>query len=309
MVRIVDLKSMVAPPGLPAARGPPLTLIAEAAGLGYGSSPAAGWFCVRRPMTAPPALPLALCLALIPAMGAAAPLACWYEHGVIVVPANVAGAAGDYILDTGAPRTELHDTRARGMGLSGDATQGEVDIGGFSFPDRSLAIVSQDARTYAFPTPIAGVIGADVLKAVIVEVDFRPCHVELYAPPDDPALKMRSQAQDLHWTAGRPVIWAALSDGATARRILVAPSTGLDAAVRLAPGEVAGMAEPESLAPYEAGRAALRAFSLGGVLFENLKAGLGGDEVSAVGPGALERWRLRFDFPAGRLLLITDDHP
>lgn len=156
-------------------------------------------------MIAPPALPLALCLTLAPAMAAAAPIACWYEHGVIVVPANVAGAAGDYILDTGAPRTELHDTRAQGMGLNGDATQGEVDIGGFRFPDRSLAIVSQDARTYAFPTPIAGVIGADVLKAVIVEVDFQPCRVELHAPADGPAPKTRSEAQDLQWVAGRPL--------------------------------------------------------------------------------------------------------
>jgi hypothetical protein len=260
-------------------------------------------------MIAPPLLPLALCLSLWPALAAAAPLACWYEHGVIVVPAKVAGAAGDYILDTAAPRTELHDTRAQGMGLSGDATQGEVDIGGFSFPDRSLAIVSQDARTYAFPTPIAGVIGADVLGAVIVEVDFRPCRVELQAPADDPAPRTRSQAQNLQWVAGRPVMWAALSDGATARRILVAPSTGLDAAVRLAPGEVAGMAEPESLAPYETGRAELRALSLGGVLFEKLKAGLNGDEISAVGPDVLQHWRLRFDFPAGRLLLIPEDRP
>lgn len=260
-------------------------------------------------MIPPRSLALTLCLAMAPAMGAAAPLACWYEHGVIVVPANVAGAAGDYILDTGAPRTELHDTRAQGMGLSGDAAQGDVDIGGFSFPERSLAIVSQDARTYAFPTPIAGVIGADVLKAVIVDVDFRPCRVELHAPAEAPASKTRSPVQDLHWMAGRPVVWAALSDGATARRIQLAPSTGLDAAVRLAPGEVSSMAAPASLAPYETGRAELRALSMSGALFENLKAGLSGDEVSAVGPGVLERWRLRFDFPAGRLLLIAEDHP
>lgn len=260
-------------------------------------------------MIPPSALPLTLCLALAPAMATAAPLACWYEHGVIVVPAMVAGAAGDYILDTGAPRTELHDTRAQGMGLSGDATQGDVDIGGFRFPDRPLVIVSQDARTYAFPTPIAGVIGADVLKALVVEVDFRPCRVGLHAPADDPAPQTRSQVQSLTWTAGRPVIWAALSDGRTARPIQVAPSTGLDAAVRLAPGEVTSMAAPEPLAPYETGRAELRALSLGGVLFENLKAGLSGDEVSAIGPDLLEHWRLRFDFPAGRLLLIPEDLP
>lgn len=258
-----------------------------------------------------PALPLALCLALGPAMAAAAPLACWYEHGVIVVPANVAGAAGDYILDTGAPRTELHDTRAQGMGLSGDAAQGDVDVGGFRFLDRSLAIASQDARTYAFPTPIAGVIGADVLSAVIVEVDFRPCRVELHAAAEAPAPKAGAQGQDLSWRAGRPVIWAAVSDGASVQRVLVAPSTGLDAAVRLGAGtvDVATLPSLESLAPYETGRADLRALSLGGALFENLPTGLSGDEVSAVGPAVLERWRLRFDFPAGRLLLIADDRP
>ncbi|MDP1616270.1 hypothetical protein [Phenylobacterium sp.] len=262
-------------------------------------------------MIVPNVWSLAAVLALAPALATAAPLACWYEHGVIVAPANVAGAAGDYILDTGAARTELHDTRAQGMGLSGDSAHGDVDIGGFRFPDRDLAIVSQDARTYAFPTPIAGVIGADVLRAVIVDVDFRPCRVELHAPAEAPAPGRGAAPQALQWAAGRPVVTAALSDGRTSRRISLAASTGLAAAVRLAPGEVdlTGVSEPESLAPFETRRADLRALSMGGELFETLKVGLSGDEVSAVGPGVLQRWRLRFNFPAGRILLIPAERP
>ena len=49
-------------------------------------------------------------IALVPAGVRAGEVACIYERGVVVIPASVAGMAGDYILDTGSPDTELHET-------------------------------------------------------------------------------------------------------------------------------------------------------------------------------------------------------
>ena len=93
------------------------------------------------------------------------------------------------------------------------------------------------------------------------------------------------------------------------------PSTGLDAAVRLSRSvaEVPGAAEPGKLGPYGPVRAELRALSFAGALFENLPAGLLYEDdtarLGAVGPSVLARWRLRFDFPAGRLELYPPDAP
>ena len=93
------------------------------------------------------------------------------------------------------------------------------------------------------------------------------------------------------------------------------PATGPDAAVRLSPSAAAGSgaAEPGKLGPYGSARAELRALSFAGVLFERLPAGLlaEGDaaRLGAVGPAVLARWRLRFDFPAGRLELYPPDAP
>ena len=51
-------------------------------------------------------------------------------------------------------------------------------------------------------------------------------------------------------------------------------------------------------------RAQLRAASFAGTLFENLPSGLADMEADGIiGAPLLARWRLRFDFPGGKLLL------
>ena len=55
-------------------------------------------------------LALAACVAAsTPARAGEA--ACWYENGVVVVTAEVAGVVGDFILDTGQARTQLAETQ------------------------------------------------------------------------------------------------------------------------------------------------------------------------------------------------------
>lgn len=240
------------------------------------------------------------------AMGAE--IACWLDRGVLVAPATAAGVSGDFIIDTGADHSAIHNTRAQAAGLEGDSLAGEVRLAGARVAGRDLAVEDLDARTWAFPTPIAGVIGADILRGFVVELDTSPCRLTLAAAdalPPAPGVSLT-----MAWRGAVPVVSAAVSDGPAARAVALIPATGLDAAVRLSPAvaTVPG-GEPKALAPYEAGRAELRALSLGDALFEHLKAGLTAGQAAAdgsVGLGVLGRWRLRFDFPAGRLHLIRE---
>lgn len=240
---------------------------------------------------------------LAPASAQAA--GCWLEHGVVVVPASVAGVAGDYILDTGSPTTQLHETRAQMAGLP-PAFRGQVRVDGLKLVDRAVVVVDLDARTYAFPTPIAGVIGADLLSAYVVDVSFAPCRVEIWPAAKAPRFGAQSSLA-MAMAGGSPVVDAAVADGprTAVGRFVVA--TGLDSGVRLseALASVPG-AGAEDVAPYGRLRAELRALSFAGQLFEMLKAGLQpqvAGAVGAIGPPVLARWSLRFDFPRGRLLL------
>jgi hypothetical protein len=234
-------------------------------------------------------------------------IACWHEQGVIVAPASIDGLAGDYILDTGAPRTLLHETKAQGAGLTETALHGPVRIAGLSMPDQAFSVADLDARTWAFPTPIAGVIGADLLAAYVVDVSFEPCRVAIYPRGKAPAFDAKTSVR-LKRGAGVATAQAAISDGVAARAGDFVIATGADTAVRIETGlaSAPGAAKPQELLPYGARRAKLRAASFGGELFENLAGGLVQDDVAVtgvIGAPLLTRWRLRFDFPRGRLLL------
>ena len=117
----------------------------------------------------------ALCFASEAAVAAEVP--CWLDQGVLVAPAQVAGLAGDFIIDTGAVRSALHNTRAQSAGIDGERTNGAVRLAGHATPPQDLAIVDLDAQTWDFPTPIAGVIGTDVLSGFVLEVETAPCRL------------------------------------------------------------------------------------------------------------------------------------
>ncbi|MGH6998780.1 MAG: hypothetical protein ACREEO_11310 [Phenylobacterium sp.] len=251
--------------------------------------------------------PAALVLAAaIPAAAHAGETACWYEQGVIVAPASIAGLAGDYILDTGSAVTQLHETKAQGAGLVDPAQRGAVRIAGLTLADRPFAVADLDARTYAFPTPIAGVIGADLLSGYVVDVSFAPCKVAIYPLAKAPRFA-GGATLPLNTKSGVATARAAVSDGPRALAGDFVIATGADTAVRLAQdhASVPGAAKPEDVLPYGDRRAALRAASFAGALFENLQAGLtpAGPATGVLGAPLLARWRLRFDFPRGRLLL------
>jgi len=246
---------------------------------------------------------------VVPAAAQAGAAACWFEEGAVVVPAVVAGVAGDYILDTGTPTTQLHETRAQGAGFIATALTGEVRVAGERLAGRPVAVVDLDPRTWAFRTPIAGVIGADVLAGYVVDVSFAPCRVALYRPGHEPAFG-RGLSLPMRRLGGLPVVTARVSDGASVLEGDFVPASGADTAVRLDPrlAQVPGAARAQDVAPYGARRAQVAALTFAGRRFERVAGGLldatdAPGAAGVVGAPALALWRLRFDFPRGRLRL------
>lgn len=245
-----------------------------------------------------------------PAAARAGEAACWFEGGVVVVAAQVAGVAGDYILDTGSPATQLHETKAQAEGI--DAPQvaevtGGLRLAGLDLPARPIAVADLDYRGWNLPTPIAGVIGADVLKDFVVDVQFSPCRVRLSRPGTAPAFGA-ARTLPLAWDAGRPVVQAEVADGQRLLRGPFTPATGVPAAVRLAEdlASVSGTDRPQELQPTGVWLARLPELGLAGAGFRDQAAGLEpavGEAAGAIGGPVLSRYRLRFDFLGGKLLL------
>jgi hypothetical protein len=254
---------------------------------------------------------MSLAVALLALAGASAPpageTACWYEHGVVVVPAEVAGIAGDFILDTAAPQTLIAETQAQAAGYAETTVTGDIRLAGRTVPALAMAVKDIDVRTGLFATPIAGVIGADALKGYVVDVSVGPCRVALHPPGAAPAFG-RATALPLEWIGGVPAIEAGVADGPHAVTGAFVLATGSDTAVRLNDRFAAapGAAKPQELYPYGVLRPKLRAISVAGQIAQQVPAGLikaDPEEAGEIGAPLLLAWRVRFDFPAGRLLL------
>lgn len=254
------------------------------------------------------ALASAAALTLLAPAAQAGESACWYEEGVLVAPAAIAGLAGDYIIDTGAPRTLLHETKGQMAGYLTPAQRGDVEIAGLDLQDRPFTVVDLDARTAAFPTPIAGVIGADILAAYVVDVSFAPCRIVIRPAAEAQGFR---PVLTLPFQAGRnlPTARAIVSDGTRVFGADFLLSTGADAQVRLDArlASVPGSGEPEKLLPNGGVLARLTAMSFEGKLTRRLSAGLmqNGDPdlAGVIGAPFLSQWRLRFDFPGRQVLL------
>ncbi len=251
---------------------------------------------------------LSLILASLAAASAAraGEVACRFEAGVVVVAAEVAGIAGDYILDTGTALSALHETKAQAEGIAAWALIGDVRLAGETVVAAPLAVVDLDARGWNLPTPLAGVIGADVLKAYVVDVSFAPCRVRLSVPRHAP--RFRGRAIPLAWDLGRPTARASVADDA--REIIgdFVLATGASAPVRLADdlAEVPGAGKPAELYPEGVWLARLPKVTFARLVGRDVPAGLmkaEGDVVGVLGGPVLAHFRLRFDFPAGRLIV------
>lgn len=240
---------------------------------------------------------LCVLLSSVSTLSRAGEAVCFVENGVPIVSASVAGVAGDYIFDTGEPVTRLHDTRAMGAGLAEGPQSADIVFAGLLWASVPITTGDLDARTAAFTTPIAGVLGADLLRRVTIEIRLEPsCRIHIDLP--DQAKPWRGPGEPIGLdAAGRPLITAGVSDGSHAWRGLFVLSTGLEASIALASDTVT--------APYGlAGR--LRAASFQGRLLENLGAAVILPErfpeaVGAIGSPFLSSGEWQIDFVRGEL--------
>lgn len=230
--------------------------------------------------------------------------ACRFERGVVVVPAVVAGIAGDYIVDTGTAQSALHETKAQAEGIAETDLTGDVQLAGMVVKGLALKVVDMDVRTWSLPTPVAGVIGADALRGFVLDLAYAPCAVRLSQAGKASRSLGRSLA--LGWDLGRPTVDAAVSDDAhrITGRFVVA--TGANVPVRLADdlAQAPGLAETKELYPEGVWMARLPEVDFAGAVGRDVAAGLmkpEGDVVGVLGGPVLAHFRLRFDFPASRL--------
>jgi hypothetical protein len=257
-----------------------------------------------------PILAATALMALAPVAARAGTARCWYENQVVVVGAEVMGVTGDFILDPATPHTLLADSQAQAAGYDETALKGPVRLAGITRRDVAVAVQTLDLRTGALPTPVTGVIGADVLKGLVLDVDFHPCRIRLSQPGKAGAFRSL-RTLPLTWTAGRPVVQAAVSDGPHALSGGFSLGVGADTAIRVsdAGAVVPGAAKPKEAYPYGVLRPRLRAFSFAGGLAENLPSGLVAAEdaglAGQIGAPILSRFRLRLDLAHDRLMLAA----
>jgi hypothetical protein len=198
--------------------------------------------------------------------------ACWFENGAVIAPAIIANMAGDYVIDLSAPRTLLHETKAQMEGITEPELTLSVEVAGLKAPAVSVKVVDLDARSAGFDTPIAGVIGMDVLAGHGVEIDFADCRLRI----DQPWRARRQVVLPVDVIDGLPTIAAAVSDGPTALRGAFAIDTASLAMARLSTHGAAVSGKLDMAARHTA-PARLRALSIGGVLAENVPANLADD--------------------------------
>ncbi|MCA0358411.1 MAG: hypothetical protein LCH78_16455 [Proteobacteria bacterium] len=222
---------------------------------------------------------------------------CWFENGAIIAPAAIADMAGDYVIDLSSPRTLLHETKAQMAGIVTDTVVLPVQIAGLKAPAVTVAVADLDDRGAGFVTPIAGVIGMDVLAGHSIEIDFAQCRVRI----DQPWRARRQVVLPVEVVDGLPTITAAISDGPTARSGAFAIDTASRAMTRLSTRDATVTGKLTPSARHKA-PARLRALSIAGVLAENVPATLAEDlpegVVGTLGTGLWARHRLRLSADA-----------
>jgi len=236
-----------------------------------------------------------------PAM--AAWTACQIVHGVLVVPARAAGLTGPFILDTATPVSVLDATQATLAGLEAGEAAVALQFAGQRWASLRVSVAPLDARTYDQPTPITGVLGADVLAKWVLEVSPEPCRLRLTRRS---AWRGRTLAMlPVERRDGVPYVTGGVSDGERSRRGLMRVATGADLAVRLGPDAARVEGAPPAA---EAPTAPLRAISLGGLLVENPTGAI----ADAASPGVLgeigepiwSRYGFSLDLGRGQLVLF-----
>jgi hypothetical protein len=214
---------------------------------------------------------------------------CWVQNGVLLVPAVAAGINGVFILDTGQAQSQIDATQASEADIGVTPVIGDVRVAGRVFRRVSMPVLELDERTRAFPTPISGVLGADILAGQVLEVRPNPCRIRISS-----ARGRVGAGLPLVLKGGVPFVRAAISDSDGAQSGLFRIDTGSPAPAALGPAVLAA-----------SGR--LRALSVSDRLFEDIAAvplsKADDGALGAIGEPIWSKFRMRLDFGARRLAL------
>jgi hypothetical protein len=226
--------------------------------------------------------------------------ACWFDHGAIVVPAAFGDIAGDFLIDPAAPKSQLNATNAQMFGILTPTAQATLKLAGLRLRDFEMTSTDLGARERPFAAGLVGVIGADALSGFVTEIQTAPCRITLSRRAGRPwPIRLPLKA-----IGGAFAVPAALSDGVTTR-------AGWFAVTTAQPGVTIAEAKLSREPPKDADPAwppaQLRALSVGGVLFENIPAGVLGQAPpglsGALGEDVWWTFRMRLDPKRGWLEL------
>jgi hypothetical protein len=227
---------------------------------------------------------------------------CWIQNGVLLVPAQAAGVNGVFILDTGAATSLLDATQASEADIDQAAAVGEVRLAGRVVAGARMGVVALDERTRDFPTPIAGVLGSDVLAGQVIEVETGPCRLRI-SSPGRPARPRAWTLLPVELRDGVPYVRAGVSDGTRSRIGRFRVDTGSSLAVTFN-ASAARTTMGDAEAPP---RGRLRALSIDDALLENVTAGVtretDADGLGRIGEPVWARYRMRLDYARGTLAL------
>jgi hypothetical protein len=218
---------------------------------------------------------------------------CWIDQGAVVAAAAFGDIAGDFIIDVGAPVSELHVTRANSDGIDGDTVLRPLVLAGRHLASMRMTVADLDALPQT-DTSIAGIIGADVLSRHPVTIRFAPCRLTWgRAPWPRRSFRLPVSVRDSVAT-----VRAEVSDGVTSREGPMIVDTGR--AETLVPRAVLTREpRPGSYAPVR-----LRAVVVGGRLIEQGPGGVAATAPGSIGTGVWRRWSdMRLDVKRGWLEL------
>jgi hypothetical protein len=137
-------------------------------------------------------------------------------------------------------------------------------------------------------------------------MSYAPCRLRLSTPGQAPRFAGRPLL--LGWDRGRPTAQGSVSDDAYQVKGRFVIATGANAPIRLADdlAQAPGAVESKELYPDGRWFARLPQVDFAGATGRDVAAGLmtpEGDVVGVIGGAVLAHFRLRFDFPASRLVV------
>lgn len=211
---------------------------------------------------------------------------CWIDEGAVVAAAAFGDIAGDFIIDVGAPTSELHVTAANLDGITEDSAVRSLVFAGHRLAKVRMKVVDLDAVPPT-DTNIAGVIGADVLSRYSLAIEFSPCRVIWGSTRS----VRGTLSLPIRMVGGAPTVEARASDGASVRDGPFIVSTGQTET--MVPGATLSRApKPGSFSPVR-----LRAITVGGRLLEQVPGAAADGAIGSIGTGVWRGWQtMRLDW-------------